>query len=98
MAHLLYLVHRIPFPPNKGDKVRSYHLLKHLARKHRVHLGTFVDDPAEMRYIDNLRSMCAEVHVVQLNPKVARLRSLTGLLSGEALTLPYYRSAAMSEW
>jgi hypothetical protein len=32
MANLLYLVHRLPYPPNKGDKVRSYHLLKHLAR------------------------------------------------------------------
>ena len=31
MAKLLYLVHRLPYPPNKGDKVRSYHLLTHLA-------------------------------------------------------------------
>ena len=30
MGNLLYLVHRMPYPPNKGDKVRSYHLLKHL--------------------------------------------------------------------
>jgi hypothetical protein len=36
-----------PFPPNKGDKVRSYHLLKHLLERHQVHLGTFVDDPAD---------------------------------------------------
>ena len=45
MARLLYLVHRLPYPPNKGDKVRSYHLLKHLARNHEIHLGTFIDDP-----------------------------------------------------
>ena len=44
MANVLYLVHRLPFPPNKGDKVRSFHLLKHLAAQHRVFLGTFVDD------------------------------------------------------
>jgi hypothetical protein len=35
MANLLYLVHRLPYPPNKGDKVRSYHLLQHLAARHR---------------------------------------------------------------
>ena len=45
MANLLYLVHRLPYPPNKGDKVRSYHLLRHLAERHKVHLGTFIDDP-----------------------------------------------------
>ena len=32
MGNLLYLVHRLPYPPNKGDKVRSYHLLKHLVK------------------------------------------------------------------
>ena len=45
MQDILYLTHRIPYPPNKGDKVRSYHLLKHLVGRHRVFLGTFVDDP-----------------------------------------------------
>ena len=40
---LLLLVHRIPFPPNKGDKIRSYHLLKHLAQKYTVHLATFIE-------------------------------------------------------
>ena len=38
LPNLLYLVHRLPFPPNKGDKVRSFHLLKHLALSHRVFL------------------------------------------------------------
>ena len=45
MSDILYLVHRLPYPPNKGDKVRSYHLLRHLAARHRVFLGTFIDDP-----------------------------------------------------
>ena len=64
--HLLYLVHRIPYPPRKGDKVRSYHQLKYLAERYRVHLGTFVDDPADLEYIENVRSMCESLcdHVV----------------------------------
>ena len=32
MEDLLYLAHRIPYPPNKGDKIRSWHILKHLAQ------------------------------------------------------------------
>ena len=48
MANLLYLVHRLPFPPNKGDKLRSYHLLRHLQLNHRVFLDTFVDKPEDM--------------------------------------------------
>ncbi len=98
MANLLYLVHRMPYPPNKGDKVRSYHLLKHLAQKHRVFVGTFIDDPEDAVHIDKLRSMCAGLHVAELHPTRARIGSLAGLLHGQALTLHYYRSAALQRW
>jgi sugar transferase (PEP-CTERM/EpsH1 system associated) len=98
MANLLYLVHRLPYPPNKGDKVRSFNLLKHLAKKHRIHLGTFIDDPADEAYLDAVRGYCAELHVARLAPRQAKLRSLRGLLSGAALSLPYYRDTGLRAW
>jgi sugar transferase (PEP-CTERM/EpsH1 system associated) len=100
MSHepLLLLVHRIPYPPNKGDKIRSFHLLDHLARHYRVHLGTFVDDPADLAYIDELAGYCADLHAVRLHPKAARLRALAGLASGAPLTVPFYRSRTMARW
>ncbi|MDR3453997.1 MAG: TIGR03087 family PEP-CTERM/XrtA system glycosyltransferase [Rhodoferax sp.] len=98
MSNLLYLVHRLPYPPNKGDKVRSYHLLKHLSQTHRVFLGTFVDDPADEAYMDTVRAICPDLHAVRLNPRIARLRSLTGLLTHQALGLRYYRNADLQAW
>ena len=98
MAKILYLVHRMPYPPNKGDKVRSYHLLRHLAERHQVYLGTFIDDPDDEVHIDTLRGWCADLHVARLQPTAARLASLRGLVNGQALTLPYYRNAGLAEW
>ena len=98
MANILYLVHRLPYPPNKGDKVRSYNLLKHLATQHRVYLGTFIDDPDDEPHIATLRALCADVHVARLDPRFARILSLSSLLAGEALTLGYYRSSALRSW
>ena len=95
---LLYLVHRLPYPPNKGDKVRSYHLLKHLAARHDVHLGTFIDDPDDEQHLPRVRALCKSLHVARLNPRSAKLMSLRGLLSGEALSLPYYRDAGLQAW
>jgi len=95
---LLYLVHRIPFPPNKGDKIRSYHLLRHLAERYSVHLGTFVDTPTDLVHVPQLDSLCASHRVETLDPRTARLRSVSGFLTGEALTLPYYRNAALQAW
>ena len=87
MKHLLLLVHRIPFPPNKGDKVRSYHLLKYLAKEYRVHLGTFVDAEEDWQYVDEVKKLCRDTYFARLNPKTARIKSLRGMLTGQALTL-----------
>lgn len=98
MANILYLVHRMPYPPNKGDKVRSYNLLKHLLKEHKVYLGTFIDDPEDAAHIATLQSWCAGLHVANLNPRMAKIRSLNGLLAGDPLTLRYYRDAALQAW
>lgn len=92
------LVHRIPFPPNKGDKIRSHHLLRHLAMRYRVHLGTFIDDAADAAYVTALDALCASYCAVALHPRLARLRSIAGFFTGEPLTLPYYRSAELRRW
>lgn len=98
MANLLYLVHRLPYPPNKGDKLRSFHLLKHLAARHRVFLGTFVDDPEDEAHVQSLKPWVAEMHVARLRPKLARLASLRALPRGQALTLSYYDDPGLRRW
>lgn len=99
MDELLYLVHRIPYPPNKGDKIRSYHLLKHLAKRYRVHVGAFVDDANDWQYAEALKQLAGgEIKLLPLAPRTATLRSALGLLTGEPLTLPYYRKRAMQVW
>ena len=98
MGKLLYLVHRLPYPPNKGDKVRSYHLLKHLTQQHRVFLGTFIDDPADEAYLDTVRTLCPDLFVARLQPRSAKLRSLAGLLTGQSLSQHYYQNAGLQGW
>ena len=55
MSELLFLAHRIPFPPDRGDKMRSFHVLRHLCRYARVHLGCFAGDPEEAAQLAGLR-------------------------------------------
>ena len=96
--NLLLLVHRLPYPPNKGDKVRSFHLLKHLLQTHRVFLGTFIDDPDDAQHLPTLRALCPDLHVERIQPRLAKVASLRGLLSGDPLTLAYYRCAGLQRW
>ncbi|GAC1418056.1 MAG: TIGR03087 family PEP-CTERM/XrtA system glycosyltransferase [Burkholderiaceae bacterium] len=98
MESLLLLVHRIPFPPNKGDKIRSYNLLKYLAQRYRVYLATFVDDADDWQHLPHVKAMCAEAHFAHLNPKFARLRSLGALFQNRSLSLDYYRNRGLRTW
>ncbi|MEZ5922570.1 MAG: hypothetical protein R3C60_14645 [Parvularculaceae bacterium] len=92
---ILYLAHRIPYPPDKGDKIRTWNTLEHLTYRFDVHLAAFVDDPADFQHEAHLKGVCASVSLVGLNRIAATLRSLSGFLTGEPLTTPYYRDARM---
>ena len=98
MNKLLYLVHRIPYPPNKGDKIRSFNFLRALAEKYQIYLGTFIDDPDDQIYVEALQPFCQETCCINLDPRIAKIKSLSGLLSHEALSLPYYRNHALQQW
>lgn len=94
----LFLSQRIPYPPNKGDKIRSWHFFRHVAETHRMHLGCFIDDPADWADANAVRKLCASACIRPLAPRRAKLRSLAGLATREALTLPYFRSRALHDW
>lgn len=98
MNHLLFLSQRIPYPPNKGDKLRSFSVLRHLAKSWKIHLGCFIDDPADWRHVDDLRPYCADLHCVGLDKRRAKLRSLTGLIAGTSLSEVYFRDPRMARW
>ncbi len=95
---LLFLCHRIPYPPNKGDKIRSFHLLHHLSQHFDIYLATFVDDPADWPWVPEVEKFCCETLFVAQKKWPARLQSLTGLLSGEALSVPFYANREMRNW
>ena len=69
MATILFLAHRIPYPPNKGDKLRAYQVLNHWTKRHTVHLGCFIDDPEDLQHCDLLRERCASTYFARLHPK-----------------------------
>ncbi|MBF0381924.1 MAG: TIGR03087 family PEP-CTERM/XrtA system glycosyltransferase [Magnetococcales bacterium] len=99
MEDLLFLSHRIPYPPNKGDKIRSYHLLQSLAKRYRIHLACFIDNPEDWQYVEANKGMIAgESCFIALNPTLAKFRSLSGFLTDQPLTIPYYKDREMARF
>lgn len=98
MRDLLFLAHRIPYPPDKGDKIRSFNLLKGLAGHYRVHLGSFVDDPADLQHVPRLKDLCASVYVPRLRPMLGQMRGMPATVRGAPLSLARYVRRDFAHW
>jgi sugar transferase (PEP-CTERM/EpsH1 system associated) len=98
MSEILFLAHRIPFPPDRGDKIRSWNELRHLAGLARVHLACFADDEAEAAQLDGLRAALggslgeAHVEVRRLGKGGAAARAL---VTGSPISLAAFDSPKM---
>lgn len=95
---LLFLCHRIPFPPNKGDKIRSFNILKKLSEHYEVHLGCFIDDAFDKQYTTSLNKYCASVFHLDQHKTLSKIKGLTGFLTNKPITLPYYYDKRMQHW
>lgn len=93
--NVLYLAHRIPYPPDKGDKLRAFHFLEHLAVRHRVWCACFVDDPRDLNYVEPLSRLVSRLAVVRLRRGPAVFRGLRGWIAGQSITASYLRHPAM---
>lgn len=86
------LAHRIPYPPHTGDKIRAYHIARHLGRRHRLTLAFLVDNPGDLAGVQPLRQMVGQVEFARLWKPWSLLKGLTGLAAGASLSLPYFSS------
>src|SRR3546814_16365230 len=93
---LLFLAHRVPYPPDRGDKIRSFHLLKHLAARAKVHLVAFTDDDRALAHRDALAPWPATRTLVPRRKGRARAAIAT-LATGQPAALTAFAARAVSE-
>jgi sugar transferase (PEP-CTERM/EpsH1 system associated) len=95
---LLFLIQRLPYPPTKGEKIRALQIFRHLAQWYDIHLGCLLDDPADAEHVETVRAMCAGLHVAKIDRRIATLLCLRGLLTGEALSVVFFRDRGLARW
>jgi sugar transferase (PEP-CTERM/EpsH1 system associated) len=96
-GEILFLCHRIPFPPDRGDKIRSYHLLDALAKIAPVHVGCFADDDRDMGFAPDMAAISASQCVLRRDrSKVAA--GLTGLARGQPMLVALFDHPELHKW
>ena len=91
MGEILFLAHRIPYPPDRGDRIRSFHILRHLATRRPVHLVGFVDKMEDRNAAKQMLPMLASLHM-EVRSK-SRLRAgVESLISGDPISIKAFES------
>jgi polysaccharide biosynthesis protein PslH len=99
---VLYIVHRVPYPPDKGDRIRAFHVLRHLSRRANVHLACLADEPIDEHVHPALAQYTRRVAIVPIGRWQRKLRMVGSLLRGctaseGAFSAPALR-ALLSRW
>lgn len=92
---ILFLTGRLPYPPNRGDRLRAYHFLRVLSREHRLTLLSFIGDEAESGHVAALRPFCEDVQLIHRSPLASRASAALNAWRPLPLQSLYYRSAVM---
>lgn len=92
---ILFITPRLPYPPNRGDRLRYYNFARVLSRDHELHLATFIQSNDETYNIGEISSIFSRVEAVLLRPWESYRNMLLGLFSGLPLQVSYFRSKKM---
>jgi sugar transferase (PEP-CTERM/EpsH1 system associated) len=98
MAKVLFLAHRAPFPPDKGDKIRAFHILEHLAVRHQVWLGAGVDDPADLHHLPAAGLRYEDACFAPLGPIRRAGNMAAAALTGRPLSVARFRHPLLERW
>ena len=83
---ILYLTHRLPYAPNRGDRIRAFHVLRRLARDHDVHVISLVHDREEARHVDDVRALGVRVDCASVPRQRNYLRGMLAMATRKPLT------------
>ncbi|BBD97493.1 glycosyl transferase family 1 [Sphingobium amiense] len=94
---ILFLCHRIPYPPDRGDKIRSYHLLHRLAELGPVHVGCFADDDRDIGFADDMAKLTASQRVVKRD-RSKLVAGLAGLAKRQPMLVALFDNPSLHHW
>jgi sugar transferase (PEP-CTERM/EpsH1 system associated) len=95
MGGILFLAHRVPFPPDRGDRIRAHHLLKALARLGPVHVGCFAEGD---RAGEEALAQLAASYCIAPRTKPLPLAGIEAVLGGKPVSLTAFHSRQLDGW
>ncbi len=95
-GRILFVTHRVPFPPDRGDRIRTWNVLKFLAGRTAVDLACLADEPASEATLQELRKVTNQLAVVPHSGRGRYVRGAFSMLRGRTMTEGLFESPALT--
>ncbi len=92
---ILFLCLRCPYPPQRGDRIRSYNFIKQLSKRYEITLVFFAESDSDIEAVDYLRPYCERIEWVRFSPNFAKFNTAIRCLSRTPLQVHYWYSPQM---
>ena len=92
---IFFVCRRVPFPPDRGDKIATFNVVRHLADNHEVHVFCLGDGAADLDNVAGLRTHAKSIAAVPIEASTIKLRALKALLVGEPLSVAAFNEARL---
>ncbi len=83
--NVLFLCQRFPYPPDRGDRIRSFHTLRQLVKRHRVTVGCVTSEDTSDEHRSVMTQMVDELHVGELT-RARWMRVMSSVARGRSAT------------
>jgi len=97
MKRLLYIAHRVPYPPDKGERVRAFHEIRALAEHFRITLATLAHSEGDAEAASKLGQWCEKVLTGKAGGRLGLLRGGLSFAAGRSVTEGFFRSPDLAQ-
>ena len=94
---ILYLAHRIPYPPNKGDKIRTFNQIKFLSQRNDLSIATLCDNKHDLRYSESLKNFCTSYELDYVSPYKKISSILSSFINKKPISVNYFYSSKLQK-
>jgi sugar transferase (PEP-CTERM/EpsH1 system associated) len=92
---IFYICRRVPFPPDRGDKIAAFNTIRHLAARHEVHVFCLGDGARDLANISGLQAYAKSVTAAPVNELTIKLRALQSLVTRQPLSVAALNEARL---
>src|SRR5262249_3755459 len=97
LMRILYLTHRLPYPPDKGERIRAFHQLRWLAARHEIDVFCFADSQADARNREKIAPRLTSIEAEVLDRPVRWLQAVGNLLKNKPMSCGFFYSRSFAQ-